>query len=66
MCLITRNITHYGPLKWSPRAILKVRDVKPQEFERSHIKLMALRAEIDNDWEEIEDDIWVKQMGQFD
>ena len=62
MCLITGYLTRYGPQKWSPRAILKEREVKPQEFERCHIKLMVLRAEIEDDWEEIDDNIWVKQI----
>ena len=50
----------YGPTKWSPRPILKVREVKPVEFEKVHIKLMVLRAEVDHDWDGIDHEIWVK------
>ena len=60
MCFMTAICVPYGPLKWSPRAILKLREVKPVEFEKVHIKLMVLRAEVDHDWDGIDHDIWVK------
>lgn len=58
MCFMTAICVPYGPLKWSPRAILKLREVKPVEFEKVHIKLMVLRAEVDHDWDGIDHDIW--------
>ena len=60
MCFMTAFCVPYGPTKWSPRPILKVREVKPVEFEKVHIKLMVLRAEVDHDWDGIDHEIWVK------
>ena len=61
MCFMTTAFcVPYGPTKWSPRPILKKREIKPVEFEKVHIKLMVLRAEVDHDWDGIDHDIWVK------
>ena len=49
-----------GPMKWSPRAIRKVRDVNRLGFEKSSLELLILRADVDQDWTEIDKDIWVK------
>ena len=54
------NFTFQGPMKWSPRAILKSRDIEPVEFEKGHIKLMILRAEVDQEWDRIDSEIWVR------
>ena len=56
---------NFGPLKWSPRAIIKVRDVYPMEYEKCQLKLLILRAEIEHDWDKIEQDIWVLQSKKF-
>ena len=50
---------NFGPLNWSPRAIVKVREIFPLEYEKCQLKLFILRAEIEQDWDKIQEDIWV-------
>ena len=52
-------IAHIRPLNWSPRAILKSREVKPSEYEKCLLELLILRADVDDDWDTIDRDIWV-------
>jgi hypothetical protein len=49
-----------GPLSWSPRAILKVREVKKAEFEKCQLELLILRQDVDYDWDVLNREIWVK------
>ena len=55
-------VDYNGPLhlQWSPRAIIKVREVKRSEFEKCQLDLLILRTNVDRDWEGIDRDIWVK------
>ena len=47
------------PVKWRPRAILKLREVKRLDFEKFELKLLILRADVDTDWEDLDRSIWV-------
>ena len=49
------------PMDWQPRPIIKSREVKPQEYEKNQLELMILRDEVDRDWDDIDNEIWVKE-----
>ena len=61
MCIGPRNSEQafIGPMEWHPRAILKSREVKPLEYEKSQLELLILREDVDRDWEELDQEIWV-------
>ena len=48
------------PMDWQPRPILKSREVKPREYEKSQLELLILREDVDRDWEDLDQEIWVK------
>ena len=48
------------PMDWQPRPIIKSREVKPQEYEKNQLELMILRDEVDRDWDNLDNEIWVK------
>lgn len=48
------------PMEWHPRAILKSREVKPREYEKSQLELLILREDVDRDWEDLDQEIWVQ------
>ena len=48
------------PVKWGPRAILKLREVNRSDFEKFEVKLLILRADVDTDWDDLDKSIWVK------
>ena len=46
------------PVKWGPRAILKLREVNRSDFEKFEVKLLILRADVDTDWDDLDKSIW--------
>ena len=52
-------------MSWNPRAIIKLRDINRHAFEKLNLELVILRSEVDQDWDGIDRDIWVKLMAQF-
>ena len=53
------------PVKWGPRAILKLREVNRSDFEKFEVKLLILRADVDTDWEDLDKSIWVNLRRKF-
>ena len=54
----------YGPLSWSPRPILKKREVDIEaSIEALTLKLSVMRADSNLDWDELDRSIWVRHCG---
>ena len=52
-------------LQWRPRAIKKLRDVNRLEFAICQLEKLYLRVDVEQDWDGIDRDIWVKTLPNY-